>query len=61
MLSLGRTGGGELGSIDVELVDAPLEYNLLLDRNWFYVMQVVASSIFQVVQFPFQGKIVTID
>ena len=36
-------------SIDVEVVDAPLEYNLLLGRNWMYSMQVVASSLFRVV------------
>ena len=43
------------------MVDAPLDYNLLLERSWFYVMTVVASSVFQCVQFPHQGKIVTID
>ena len=29
-------------SIQVEVVDAPLDYNLLLGRNWFYAMTVVA-------------------
>ena len=38
-----------------------LDYNLLLGRNWMYNMQVVASSLFRVVLFPFNGKIVTID
>jgi hypothetical protein len=41
--------GGNIVSIDVEVVDTPLEYNLL------------SSSIFLLVQFPHQGKIVTID
>ena len=48
-------------SIHFQVVDAPLDYNLLLGRNWFYAMQDVASSIFWIVQFPFQGNVVTID
>ena len=45
----------------MEVVDAPLDYNILLGRNWFYVMNVVASSIFFLVQFPHQGKVITLD
>ena len=47
--------------IEVKVVDAPIDYNLLLDRNWMYSMQAVASSLFRVVCFPFNGNIVTID
>ena len=47
--------------IKVEVVDAPLDYNLLLGRNWMYSMQAVASSLFRVVCFPFNGKIIMID
>ena len=43
------------------MVDAPLDYNLLLGRNWFYAMNVVASTVFQTVQFLHLGRIVTID
>jgi hypothetical protein len=53
--------GGKTVTIDVEVVDAPLDYNLLLGRSWFYAMTVVASSIFRCVQFSHQGKIVTVD
>jgi hypothetical protein len=53
--------GGKTITVDVEVVDAPLYYNLLLGRHWLYAMTVVASSVFQCVQFPHQGKIVTID
>jgi hypothetical protein len=53
--------GGKTITVDVEVVDAPLDYNLLLGRSWFYAMTVVASSVFRCVQFPHQGKIVTID
>jgi hypothetical protein len=53
--------GGKTASIDVEVFDAPLDYKLFLGRSWFYAMTVVASLMFQCVQFPYQGKIVTID
>ena len=53
--------GGKSISIHIEVVDTPLDYNLLLGRNWFYAMQVVASSIFWIVQLPFLGRLVTID
>ena len=53
--------GGKTIAIEFEVVDVPLDYNLLLCRNWMYSMQAVASSIFRVVCFPFNGKIVTID
>jgi hypothetical protein len=47
--------------VDVELVDAPLNYNLLLGCNWTYAMTVVVPSIFHTLCFPHEGKIVTID
>jgi hypothetical protein len=53
--------GGKTIIVDVEVVDAPLDYNLLLGRSWFYSMTFVASSVFRCVQFPHQGKIVTVD
>jgi hypothetical protein len=53
--------GGKTVTVDVEVVDAPLDYNLLLGRSWFYAMTAIASSVFRCVQFPHQGKIVTID
>jgi hypothetical protein len=55
----------ELGSktfyVVVEVVDAPLEYNLLLRNIWFYDMIIDVSSIFRVLHFPHRGKIVVID
>jgi hypothetical protein len=47
--------------VDVEVVDAPLDYNLLLGCNWTYAMTVVMSSIFHTLCFPHEGKIVMID
>ena len=48
-------------SIHVEIINATLDYNILLGRNLFYAMTAVASSVFWTVQFPHQGQIVTID
>ena len=53
--------GGKTVSIEVEVVDALLDYNLPLGRNWFYAMTAVASTAFQTIQFPHLGRIVTID
>ena len=53
--------GGKTVAIEVEVVDAPLDYNLLLGRNLMYIMQAIASSLFQVICFPLNGKIVMID
>ena len=43
------------------MIDAPLDYNLLLGRNWTYATYAIASAIFRVVVFPHEGKLVTID
>ena len=48
-------------NLDVEVVDAPLDYNLLLGHSWSYVMTGVVSSIFRLIMFPHKGKIVKID
>ena len=45
----------------MEVVDALLDYNLLLRRNLFYAMTVVALTVFQTIQFLYLGRIVTID
>jgi hypothetical protein len=46
--------GGKTISIDVEVVDDSIDYNLLLGRIWFYSMTFVTSSVFRCVQFPHQ-------
>ena len=53
--------GGKTMSIKVEVVDAPLDYNLLLGQTWIYAMKAIVSSIFHVICFPFDDQIVTID
>ena len=51
---------GETVSVDVEVVNTALDYNLLLGRRWFYDMTIVASLVFQCIKFTHQGKLVTI-
>ena len=53
--------GGKTVMIEVEVVDAPLDYNLLLGWNRIDNMKAFASSLFQVICFPFEGRIVTVD
>ena len=38
--------------VDVEVVNSPLGYNLLLGCSWFYVIKFIVSSIFQILCFP---------
>jgi hypothetical protein len=38
--------GGKTIEVDVEVVDVPLDYNLLLGHNWTYAMTAIVSSIF---------------
>jgi hypothetical protein len=52
---------GKIVSVNIEVVDAPLDYNLLLGHSWFYVTTIITSSVFHLLQFPHQGKIVTVD
>ena len=47
--------------IDIEVVNAQLDYNLLLGRSYMYAMQVIASNIFLLMMFPHEGKIVIVD
>jgi hypothetical protein len=53
--------GGKTIFVNVEVVHAPLEYNMLLECTWVYEMIVVVSSVFRVLSFPHQGKIIVID
>jgi hypothetical protein len=53
--------GGKTVCVEVEVVDAPLDYNLLLGWSWTYAMQAVVATVFRVLLFPHEGRIVTID
>jgi hypothetical protein len=53
--------GGKTVDVDVEVVDAPLDYNLLLGKNWTYALTTIVFSIFHTLCFPHVGKIMMID
>jgi len=53
--------GGKIVAFKVEVVDAPLDYNILFGCNWIYIMTVFMSSMFHVLYFPREGNIVMID
>jgi len=48
-------------AIEGEVVDAPLDNNVLLGCNWINAMSVVVTSVFHDLCFPHEGKIVMID
>ena len=52
---------GKSVSVEVEVIDAPLDYNLLLGRSWTYAMSAIALAVLRVVVFPHEGKLVTVD
>jgi hypothetical protein len=53
--------GGNIVYIKFEVVDAPLDYNLLLGRSWTYAMHAIFSTVFRVLLFPHEGWIMSID
>jgi hypothetical protein len=59
--SLPITLEGKMVQVEVEVFDAPLDYNLLLGHSWIDSMRAVVSTLFHVVRFPHQGKVVTVD
>lgn len=59
--NLAITMEGNIVQVKVEIVDANLNYSLLLGQSWTHAMHVVASSLFSVIHFPYQGKIFTVD
>jgi hypothetical protein len=52
---------GKKTIIDVKVVDAQLDYNILLGRSFVYAMKVVTSSLFRIMMFPHNENIITID
>jgi hypothetical protein len=53
--------GGKTMCIEVEVVDASLDYNILLERSWTYAMKAMVATVFWVLLFPHEDRIVTID
>jgi hypothetical protein len=59
--SLPITLEGKMVQVEVEVFDAPLDYNLLLGRSWIDSMCTVLLTLFHVMCFPHQGKVITVD
>jgi hypothetical protein len=53
--------GGKIVPVDVIVVQGPLDFNMLLGRDYVYDMNAVVSTLFRVIHFPHNGSIVTID
>lgn len=55
------TLGGKTIYLNVMVVPGPLDYNLLLRRDYVYHMGAIVSTLFRVICFLHEGKIVTVD
>ena len=55
------TLAGKTICIEVEVIDAPLDYNILLGHSYTYAMSIVPSTVHRKMSFSHNGKIVTID
>jgi hypothetical protein len=55
------TLGGKTIFIDVVVVQDPLDFNLLLGRDYVCAMKSIVSIIFRVISFPHDGRVVSID
>ena len=47
--------------IDIEVINIQLDYNFLLGHSYMYVMRIISSTIFRLLMFPHDGKVVTIN
>jgi hypothetical protein len=52
---------GKSVNAKVEVFDAPLDYKLLLGYSWIDSTRAVVSTLFCIVRFPHQGKVITVD
>lgn len=55
------TLGGNFVCMEVEVIDVLPEYNMLLGRSWTYAMMIFVSTVFWIICFPHEGRIVIID
>jgi hypothetical protein len=53
--------GGNIILADVIVVQGPLDFNMLLGNDYVYSMNVMVSTLFWVMHFPHNGRIITID
>ena len=55
------TLGDKIVYIDVMVLQGPLDFNLLLGRDYVYAMKAIVSTLFRFMHFPHDGNILTID
>jgi hypothetical protein len=55
------TLGGKTVFIDVMVVRDSLDFSLLLGRDYVYAMKAIVSTLFRVISFPHDARVVTID
>ena len=55
------TLGGKTVYIDVSVTQGALDFSLLLGRDYVYAMGALVSSLFRVICFPHDGRMVTMD
>jgi hypothetical protein len=53
--------GGKNVIIDVIVVQDPLDFDLLLGQDYVYAMKDIVSTLFHVIYFPHDGRVVNID
>jgi hypothetical protein len=53
--------GGKIVFTDVMLVHYPLYFDLFLGRDYVYAMKAIVSTLFRVISFPHDGRVLTID
>jgi hypothetical protein len=52
---------GKTVFIDVMVVQDPLDFSLLLGPDYVYAMKAIVSTLFRVISFPHDGRVVTVD
>jgi hypothetical protein len=55
------TLGGKTIFIDFMVIQDPLDFSLLLGRDYVYAMKSIVSTLFRVISFPHDGRVVTVD
>ena len=47
--------------IEIEVLDAHLDYNTLLGQSYMHTMSSIASSVFHIMMFPHEDRIITVE
>ena len=47
--------------IDIIVLDAQLDYNILLGQSYMYAMSTITSFVFRTMMFPHEDRIITVD